>query len=182
MRRRGMLTQLTELIEAHNIFVRERKSNWLRSLGIALLYYGLSCRKAIAIDETKVRVEGMWYYSSSRRRSTRRTKSCHASRSRRREIAVMPPSRFIRRALQACTNTPTVPVDGGPWYAWALGRMGCRRWERVTFGKRNAVEQWFSIFKQRVKRLYRRWPPNACVETVASWCEAFVALYNLRRA
>ena len=52
----------------------------------------------------------------------------------------------------------------------------------VTFGKRNAVEQWFSVFKQRVKRFYRRWPHNARVETIESWCETYVALYNLRRA
>ena len=161
MRRRDMLTQLTELIEAHNVFVRERKSNKIRSLGIALLYLGLSCRKAanvlrfvdvdeasheavrqwyhrvkallrapprrcrkaIAIDETKVRVEGMWYYSSSGRRSTRRTKSCHASRSRRRGTGTTPPSRFIRRALQACTNEH---ADGaGGW--WPVAFAGARQ-------------------------------------------------------
>ena len=49
-------------------------------------------------------------------------------------------------------------------------------------GKRNAVEQWFSIFKQHVKWFYKRWPHDACVETAASWCEAFVALYNLKGA
>jgi transposase-like protein len=53
---------------------------------------------------------------------------------------------------------------------------------RVPFGKRNAVEQWFSVFKQRIKQFYRRWPHTARVETAASWCEAFVSLYNMRRA
>ena len=89
--------------------------------------------------------------------------------------------RFIRRVLKTCTNTPTVLVDGGPWYPGALSRMGVP-WERVTFRKRNVVEQWFSIFKQRLKRFYRRWPYNARVETALSWSEAYVALYNLRRA
>ena len=105
-----MFTHFPELLETHNLFVRNRKSNKIRSLGIALLYYGLSCRKAadvlcfpgadnasyeavrewyhrakallrapqkrhrplIAIDETKIKVERRWYYSSSGRRSTRR--------------------------------------------------------------------------------------------------------------
>jgi len=33
-------------------------------------------------------------------------------------------SRFIRRVLRTCTNTPTVLVDGGPWYPKALHRLG----------------------------------------------------------
>ena len=44
-----MLTRLTELIETHNVFVRERKPNWPRSLGIALLFHGLSCRKTAEV-------------------------------------------------------------------------------------------------------------------------------------
>jgi transposase-like protein len=209
-----MFTHFSELLEAHNVFVRERKPNWLRALGIALVYLGLSCRKAaevlrfsddasyeavrewyhkakallrappkrcrktIAIDETKIKVTGTWYFLWAvvdtengdllgvELTLTRDGRDAY---------------RFIKRALQACTNTPTVLVDGGPWYFWALSRMGVP-WERVTFGKRNAVEQWFSVFKQRVKRFYRRWPHNARVETAVSWCEAYVALYNLGRA
>ena len=188
--------------------------NWLRATGIALLYYGLSCRqtaevlsffdeasyeaarqwyhrarellrapprrcrKAIAIDETKIKVEGRWYFFWA------------AVDTENREllgVALTPTrdgrdaSRFIRCVFRTCTNTPTVLVDGGPWYPRALTKLGMP-WERVTFGKRNVVEQWFSIFKQRVKRFYRRWPYNARVETALSWSEAYVALYNLREA
>ena len=49
-------------------------------------------------------------------------------------------TRFIRRVLKACSNTPTVLVDGGLWYSWGLRWMGVP-WERVTFEERNAVEQ-----------------------------------------
>jgi len=35
----------TELLEISNVFDRERKSDRLRSLGIALLYFGLSCQQ-----------------------------------------------------------------------------------------------------------------------------------------
>jgi transposase-like protein len=209
-----MLTQLTALLESKKVFIRERKPNWLRSLGIALLYLGLSCRqtaevlsffdeasheaarqwyhraqallrapprrcrRAIAIDETKLKVRGRWCYLWT---------AIDAANGELLGIQLTPTRdgrdacRFVHRVLRTCTNSPTVVVDGGPWYAWALTRMGLE-WERVTFGERNAVEQWFSVFKQRVKRFYRRWPHNARVETAASWCEAFVAVYNLRRA
>jgi len=209
-----MLTHLTTLLESKKIFVRERKPNWLRSLGIALLYLGLSCRQTaevlsfsdrisheaarrwyhrahellrapprryrptVAIDETKIKVEGTWYYLWA---------AVDITNGELLGIALTPTRdgrdacRFIRRVLKTCTNTPTVLVDGGPWYPRALRRLGVP-WERITFGRRNAVEQWFSVFKQRVKRFYRRWPHNARVKTAVSWCEAFVVLYNARRA
>ena len=190
--------------------------NRLRSLGIALVYLGLSCRKAaevlrfsddasyeavrewyhkakvllrappkrcrkeIAIDETKIKegkgdvVLPLGGGRYGERGSARRGVELTLTRDGRDAY------RFIKRALQACTNTPTVLADGGPWHSWALSRMGVP-WDWVTFGKRNAVEQWFSVFKQRVKRFYRRWPHNARVETAVSWCEEYVALYNLGR-
>ena len=152
-----MLTQLTELIETHNVFVRERKPNWLRSLGIALVYLGLSCRQTaevlhfsddasheavrqwyhrahgllhdlskrhrptVAIDETKIKVEGRWYYLwAAVDTESRELLGVELTPTRDGRDA----QRFIRRALKACTNTPTVVVDGGPWYSWALHRMG----------------------------------------------------------
>ena len=63
-----MLTRLTELIEAHNVFVRERKPNWLRSLGVALLYLGLSCRQTAEVlhvsdvDDASHEAVRQWYH------------------------------------------------------------------------------------------------------------------------
>ena len=96
------------------------------------------CRKAIAIDETKVKVEKQWYHLWAAIDTESRELLA---------VALTPTrdgsdaARFIRRVLRTCTNTPTVLVDGGPWYAWALTRMRLE-WERVTFGRRNVVEQW----------------------------------------
>ena len=127
-----MLTRLTELIEAHNVFVRERKPNWLRSLGIALVYLGLSCRqtaevlhfsdvddasheavrqwyhrakallratprrcrRTVAIDETKVKVEKRWYFLWAAVDTENKIGNCFASLSRRRETATTPPSSY----------------------------------------------------------------------------------------
>ena len=63
---KNILTRLTELIETHNLFVRERKPNWLRALGIALLYYGLSCRQTAEVlslfDEASYEAARQWYH------------------------------------------------------------------------------------------------------------------------
>ena len=94
----------------------------------------------------------------------------------------MPPVSY--GGCSKCTNTPTVLVDGGPWYPKALHRLGVP-WvgtDDVREAEYGGAMEWFSIFKQRLKRFYRRWPHNARVETAVSWCEAFVALYNLERA
>jgi len=49
---------------------------------------------------------------------------------------------------------PTVLVDGGAWHGihGSSTDWGCHWWERVTFGKRDAVEQQFLIFKQRIRQ------------------------------
>ena len=122
-----MFTQLTELIETHNVFVRERKPTSLRATGIALLYFGLSCRQTaevlsfsddasheavrqwyhrvqkllrnpskrcrptVAIDETKIKVEGIWYFlwAAQQDRHGEQGESCSACSSRRRETGAM---------------------------------------------------------------------------------------------
>ena len=45
----GMLSHLEELLEAKNIFVRKRKQNRTRALGILMYHYGLSLRKCKTI-------------------------------------------------------------------------------------------------------------------------------------
>jgi len=46
---------------------------------------------------------------------------------------------FLKEILKYCENKPEVVVDKGPWYLWALKRMGLK-YKHETFGKRNAVE------------------------------------------
>jgi transposase-like protein len=52
-----------------------------------------------------------------------------------------------------CINKPLVIVDKGPWYRWALERLGLKyRYQR--FGLRNRVERFFGYLKQRTRRFY----------------------------
>jgi transposase-like protein len=52
---------------------------------------------------------------------------------------------FLRKVLDSCEGKPVIVVDRGPWYRWALERLG------VTFGKRNRIERWFREMKGRTK-------------------------------
>ena len=87
---------------------------------------------------------------------------------------------FIKKLLSMCEGPPLLYVDGAPWYKWALDRLGIP-WEHRRFGKRNPIEQWFGILKQRIKRFYRRWPHNADIERVNEWVRSFVSCYHIRR-
>jgi len=42
---------------------------------------------------------------------------------------------------------------GGPWYRWALERLGLNI-DRQRFGLRNTVERFFRYLKQRTRRFY----------------------------
>jgi transposase-like protein len=66
----------------------------------------------------------------------------YASRSRSMLIAL----KFLRIVLDRCINKPLIIVDRGPWYRWALERLGLRyRYQR--FGLRNTVERFFGYLK-----------------------------------
>jgi transposase-like protein len=61
--------------------------------------------------------------------------------------------KFIRMVLDKCLNKPLIIVDRGPWYRWALERLGLEyRYQR--FGLRNIVERFFGYLKQRTRRFY----------------------------
>jgi transposase-like protein len=71
----------------------------------------------------------------------------YASRGRNILIAL----KFLRMVMGRCINKPL--VDRGPWYRWALERLGLKyRYQR--FGLRNAVERFFGYIKQRTRRFY----------------------------
>jgi len=61
--------------------------------------------------------------------------------------------KFIRMVLDRCLNKPLIIVDRGPWYRWALDRLGLEyRYER--FGLRNTIERFFRYLKERTRRFY----------------------------
>jgi transposase-like protein len=55
--------------------------------------------------------------------------------------------------LDSCEDKPLIVVDSGPWYRWALERLGITYFQE-TFGKRNRIERWFREMKERTKMFY----------------------------
>ena len=111
-------------------------------------------RRAIAVDETKVKLENRWVYIwSAIDIEDHSILAIHVSTTRTSLDAIY----FLRKVLEYCENKPLILVDRGPWYKWALQRIGLR-YDHQTFGERNAIEQWYSLFKTRVKRFWKHFP------------------------
>lgn len=62
---------------------------------------------------------------------------------------------FLSKMLRRCENKPEVRVDGGPWYPWALKRLGLE-FRQQTFGKRSPVESLFGVLKRHTRRFWNR--------------------------
>jgi len=61
--------------------------------------------------------------------------------------------KFIKMVLDRCYNKPLIIVDRGPWYRWALDRLGLEyRYQR--FGLRNIFERFFGYLEQRTRGFY----------------------------
>jgi len=95
----------------------------------------------IAVDETKVKLGNQWIYIwSAIDVDDRSILAIHVSTTRASLDAIY----FLRKVLEYCNGKPLILVDGGPWYKWALQRLGLG-YEYQTFGERNAIEQWYSL-------------------------------------
>jgi transposase-like protein len=105
---------------------------------------------SIAVDETVVKMHGLRAYVwSAVDVDSGEILAIYALRGRNILIAL----KFLRMVLDRCINKPLIIVDRGPWYRWALERLGLKyRYQR--FGLRNAVERFFGYLKQRTRRFY----------------------------
>jgi len=134
-------------------------------------------REIVAVDETKVKINGKLYILwAAIDIHTYEVLGVWVTKGR----ASLEAYSFLKHILKRCVNQPKILVDGGPWYVPALERLKVE-WEHVTFGLRNPIEQWFFLFKHRIKRFYRNWPYNATVDSTQQWIDCFVSLYNLTR-
>ena len=132
-------------------------------------------RRLIAVDETKLKLEDEQIFVWSAIDVD--TKEClfiWATDGRSSFHAYV----FLKEALKYCENKPEVVVDRGFWYKWALQRLGLK-YKHESFGERNAVEGFFSLLKNRTKRFFNRFPFRSSFDSVQSWLENFVRLYNL---
>jgi trimethylamine-N-oxide reductase (cytochrome c) len=68
-------------------------------------------------------------------------------------------------------------VDRGPWYRWALERLGLK-YKYQRFGLRNAVERFFGYLKQRTRRFYNNintWS----IKSIEDYASAITIIRNI---
>ena len=132
-------------------------------------------RRIIAIDETKIKQEGKQLYLwNAIDIDDHNIIATHLSTSRTSFDAIY----FLRMTLKYCENKPLILVDRGPWYRWALKRMGLE-YRHETFGWRTPIEQWYSQFKARVKRFWKRFSYKSSLMSIKRWCLVWIAFYNI---
>ena len=166
--------QVRDILECIEPFSHEALRKWYFRLK-ALFVHKRKHRRAVAVDETKVKLENQWVYIwNAIDVDNREVIAVHVSTTRT-SLDVL---YFLRRVLECCENEPLILVDGGPWYRWALQRLGLR-YDHQTFGERNAIEQWYSLFKARVKRFWKRFPYHSSLDSIRIWTMAWCAIYNL---
>jgi len=117
-------------------FTHESVRLWFRKLKEAFPKPKRIRRKVIAIDETKLKLNGeQLYVWAEVDVKTKEVLACRVSWTRN----IMVAEAFLRKVLEACTHKPLILVDRGPWYPEALIGLDLK-WRHVTFGMRNRVE------------------------------------------
>jgi transposase-like protein len=134
-------------------------------------------RRLVAVDETVLKVKGqICYLWAAIDVDTNEILAVYASRGRGIPSAV----KFLRKVLDSCEGKPVIAVDRGPWYRWALERLGMTYFHE-TFGKRNRIERWFREVKERTKRFYDNINAKK-LKSLEELVTAIAAMHNIIRA
>jgi transposase-like protein len=142
---------------------RESVRRWFHRFS-KLFSVGRRFRYYVAVDETVVKMHGLRAYVwSAVDVDSGEILAIYASWNRNMLIAL----KFLRMVLGRCINKPLIIVDRGPWYRWALERLGLKyRYQRL--GLRNAVERFFGHLKQRTRRFYNNTRKTQSIEDYAT--------------
>jgi transposase-like protein len=129
----------------------------------------------VAVDETVLKVKGqicyLWVATD-----TNEVLAVYASRGR-----VIPSAiKFLRKVLDSCEGKPFIVVDRGPWYRWALDRLGITCLHEA-FGNRNRIERWFREMNDRTKRFYNNINAKT-LKSIEELVTAIAAMHNIIRA
>ena len=101
---------------------RESVRRWFHKFS-KIFSVGKKFRNTIAVDETVVKMHGLRAYVwSAVDVDSGEILAIYASRSRNMLIAL----KFLRIVMGRCINKPLIVVDRGPWYRWALERLGLK--------------------------------------------------------
>jgi transposase-like protein len=155
---------------------RESVRKWFHRFS-KIFSVGKKFRNTIAVDETVVKMHGLRAYVwSAVDVDSGEILAIYASWSRNILIAM----KFLRIVLDRCINKPLIVVDRGPWYRWALERLGLK-YQYQTFGIRNAVERFFGHLKQRTRRFHNN-INSWSIKSIEDYATAIAIIRNLTTA
>jgi transposase-like protein len=167
-----------DVSERHCVTMASRESvrKWFHRF-LSIFSVDRRFRDTVAVDETVVKMHGLRAYLwSAVDVDSGEVLAVYASGSRNMLIAL----KFLRIVLDRCINKPMIIIDRGPWYRWALERLGLKyRYQR--FGLRNAVEMFFGHLKQRTRRFYNNintWS----IKSIEDYAAAIAMIRNLTTA
>jgi putative transposase len=134
-------------------------------------------RRLVAVDETVLKVNGrICYLWAAIDVDTGEILALQASRGRGIPCAV----KFLRKVLDSSEGKPVIVVDRGPWYRWALERLGITYFHE-TFGNRNRIERWFREMKNRTKMFYNNVNSKE-LKSIEELVTAIATMHNFIRA
>jgi transposase-like protein len=134
-------------------------------------------RRLVAVDETVLKVNGrICYLWAAIDVDTGEILALQASRGRGIPCAV----KFLRKVLDSSEGKPVIVVDRGPWYRWALERLGITYFHE-TFGNRNRIERWFREIKNRTKMFYNN-VNSKTLKSIEELVTAIATMHNFIRA
>jgi transposase-like protein len=133
-------------------------------------------RRLVAVDETVLKINGrICYLWAAIDFDTNEILAVYASRGRGIPNAI----KFLKMVLRSCDGKPIVVVDRGPWYRWALERLGITYFHE-TFGNRNKIERWFRELKNRTKRFHNN-VNSKTLKSIEEIATAVAIVHNLVR-
>jgi putative transposase len=133
-------------------------------------------RRLVAVDETVLKVNGQTCYLwAAVDVDTNEVLAVYASRGR----GIPSVIEFLRKVLDSCEGKPLIVVDRGPWYRWALDRLGIT-YIHETFGKRNRIKRWFREMKERTKRFHKN-VNSKTLKSLEELATAIAAMHNTIR-
>jgi len=133
-------------------------------------------RRLVAVDESVLKINGQTCYLwAAIDVDTNEILAVYASRGRGIPNAI----KFLKMVLRSCDGKPIVVVDRGPWYRWALERLGMTYFHE-TFGNRNRIERWFRELKNRTKRFHNN-VNSKKLKSIEEIATAVAIVHNLVR-
>ena len=91
---------------------------------------------------------------------------------------------FLKKALRMCINKPLVLVDRGPWYRWALERLGLE-YMHEKFGMRNRIEKFFRYLNEGTIVFHHKMSARNYIQGITNiklFLNLFILYYQAARA